>query len=196
MNSFHPLIQKVQEWLFWLSSRHKCVCFCWVPAHVGIPGNEEADTEAKNASTARNITCKVIPHSDMRRAIKDHILHKWQELWNSSPKNLKYKKIRPTVESWSSLYQNNRKNEVVLSRLRVGHTRLTHGHILVKGNAPVCDHCQQQVTVEHILVHCQKYTAVRRRHSLGNNIDAILGNDADIEKLIRFLKDINLFYEF
>ena len=42
-NSFHPLVQKVQEWLFLISRRHKSVSFCWVPSHVGIQGNEQAE---------------------------------------------------------------------------------------------------------------------------------------------------------
>ena len=33
-NSFHPLVQKVQEWLFWISCQHKSVRFCWVTSHV------------------------------------------------------------------------------------------------------------------------------------------------------------------
>ena len=42
-NSFHPLIQEAQEWLFKIKCRFKSVCFCWVPSHVGIKGNEKAD---------------------------------------------------------------------------------------------------------------------------------------------------------
>ena len=48
-NSSHPLVQKAQEWLFRISCRHKSVSFCWVPAHVGIHGNERADRKTKIA---------------------------------------------------------------------------------------------------------------------------------------------------
>ena len=45
----------------------------------------------------------------------------------------------------------NRRIEIVLTRLRIGHCRLTHGFILDGGSAPVCAHCDSFLTVEHIL---------------------------------------------
>ena len=55
-NSFHPLVQKVQEWLFRISCRHKSVRFCWAPSHVGVHGSELADREAKYAALSADIT--------------------------------------------------------------------------------------------------------------------------------------------
>ena len=54
-NSSHPLVQKAQEWLFRICCRHKSVSFCLVPAHVGIIGNERADSKAKIACNQREI---------------------------------------------------------------------------------------------------------------------------------------------
>ena len=42
-NSSHPLILKILEWLFLLKRRGREVSFCWVPAHVDVHGNEEAN---------------------------------------------------------------------------------------------------------------------------------------------------------
>ena len=78
-NSFHPLVQKVQEWLFRISCRHKSVCFFWVPSHVGIHGNELADREAKFAALSADITFDKLPPSDLKGPIRSYVLGEWQE---------------------------------------------------------------------------------------------------------------------
>ena len=46
----HLLVKDVQEWLYLLHSRKKGeVYLCWVPAHVGIKGNEDVSVAAKEA---------------------------------------------------------------------------------------------------------------------------------------------------
>ena len=46
----HTLVLKIQVLLAGLHSRRKDVSFCWVPSHVGLPGNEKADPVAKRTS--------------------------------------------------------------------------------------------------------------------------------------------------
>ena len=194
-NSSNPIVQQIMLCLCRLTSRSKQVHFCWVPAHVGIMGNELADREAKSVIARESITLNFIPHSDLKRVIHSYIKKKWQNHW-SSPElanNRKYKKIRESVDHWSSGYQKIRKTEVVLSRLRIGHTHITHQFLLEGGSAPECARCDEVLSVEHILVRCQIYNATRRKYGLlGKSISEILGDDADISSLVQFLKEINL----
>ena len=195
-NPSHPIVQKIQGWLCWLASRYKSVQFCWVPAHVGVRGNELADEEAKFASTLDSIDYRYIPHVDMKWPIRLYIKKKWQERWNDfSEKNLKYKKIRPLVDSWSSSFQRNRGFETRLSRLRIGHTYITHKFILQGDEPPICDICSTPLTVEHILVKCNKYIEKRRLHRIPNEIEEVLNDDADVDSIMAFLKDIEMFYD-
>ena len=145
-----------------------------------------------------SISLSRIPHSDMKKPIRDYILKKWQERWTSPllKNNKKYLKIRPSVAFWSSSYQCNRRNEKILTRLRIGHSRVTHSFLFDGSGPPECEHCNVPLTVEHILVFCKLYEDERRVYELhGKGIGTILGDDVDIENLINFLKDIELYFK-
>ena len=98
-NSFHPLVQKAQEWLFRLHIKFKKISFCWIPSHVGIDQNEVADQEAKEAAKLPSVNINSIPSVDMKGPIKQYILCKWHRQWNSPHlrTNLKYRNIRSSI---------------------------------------------------------------------------------------------------
>ena len=197
-NPFHPILQKIQEWLFKLHIKYKKIHFCWIPSHVGIQQNETVDKAAKEASLAANIDFKHIPHTDMKKTISHYINSKWQEKWSSPSliNNKKYRKIRPSVGMWISSSNPSRRYEIILTRLRIGHTRITHGFLFEGGRPPECDHCQVQLTVEHILVDCRKYVNQRiRHHTHDKELHILLDDDMDVDNIMEFLKEIDLFYK-
>ena len=76
----------------------------------------------------------------------------------------------------------NRKEEVVLCRLRIGHTYATHGYLLRGEDKPLCTTCRTPLTVGHILLVCPKY-AVKRTRYLGHisrdlTAQHLLGDDS------------------
>ena len=192
-NPQHPIIQRIQELLYKLSVKSKSVSFCWVPAHVGIQGNELADSEAKAVIT-KDILFHYIPVSDMKSAIRKHVKKKWQERWSSLDNNRKYRSIRNSITRWSSSYQKDRRTEIILSRLRIGHTHLTHKFLLEGSDAPECARCNTALSVEHILVHCPNYLAQRHRFNLFNkSLSELLNDEADVPALVGFLKATGLY---
>ena len=76
-------------------------------------------------------------------------------MWKSV-QNDKLRKIEGSVMQWKSSEQNNRRNEVVLCRLRLGHTKLTHGYLMEGKDPPLCNICGVPITVHHILAECRK----------------------------------------
>ena len=52
-NLLNPLVLDILEWLFLIEQRGQTVSFCWVPAHVGVQGNELADSLAKKSSLTK-----------------------------------------------------------------------------------------------------------------------------------------------
>ena len=195
----NSLIQEVQDWLVLLHSRKRIrVDFCWVPAHVGVEGNERADQAAKEAQRLPNVSDIKIPHSDFKEVIHNYTKRKWQHSWNSLANN-KLKMIRPLVSKWNSSNQKDRRTSLVLTRLRIGHTHYTHNYLIKSGDerqVPRCDVCRSDITVRHILIECEVFNQERRRHHLhGRSMEELLGDDCSVQSLVDFLKEINLFYE-
>jgi len=124
----NPLVLKVLEALYRVTNtKGKDVTFCWIPGHAGIQGNEHADRRAEEALNS-NITPLQLPYSDFIPHIKEHIAAKWQAKWNNETDN-KLHSIQPTIGIYKPGFRKNRREQVVLTRLRIGHTRLTATYI-------------------------------------------------------------------
>ena len=66
-----------------------------------------------------------IPFNNFKPFINRYIFDKWQTSWNKTHFN-KLKEIKPIIKESKSDISNIRREEVVLTRLRIGHTRITH----------------------------------------------------------------------
>ena len=99
----------------------------WVPSHVGLAGNSSADIAAK-AALLLPILNLPVPSSDFSSLIRYHSLKQWQESWNSETLN-KLHSVEPKVNVFN-LYRLPRRDEIIIHRLRIGHSYITHGHLL------------------------------------------------------------------
>ena len=70
-----------------------------------------------------------ISFSNFNPSINNYILEEWQTSWNNSIGN-KLLEMKPTIGKYQSVVQNIRKEEIVLARLRLGYTRVTHLYLL------------------------------------------------------------------
>ena len=195
----HQLIKEVQDWLALLYTRNRVkVDFCWVPAHVGIVGNERADNAAKEAALSQSVTNIPIQHNDFKEKIHKFCRDEWQDRWSSLTTNQKLKSIRTTVKKWNHPRMR-RRESIVLMKLRIGHTHLTHSFIFKSGDerqVPYCDTCRTDVTVRHLLTECHRFNCERRRNLLhGRSMEEFLAEDGLFDRVLNFLKQINLFYD-
>ena len=83
---------------------------------------------------------KAVPHTDMKRQIKEAIRRGWQDKWLSLDREgRKLREIKRDVGEWNSSYNKCRRIETALSHLRIGHTNITHSYLLQgQANPPEC----------------------------------------------------------
>jgi len=147
----HPLIRKVLVKCHQLILNHCDIVMCCIPGHVGIKGNGRADQAAKNSSDGPTHSHK-IPYSDFKPHIWKYVFSLWQTQWDSRVLN-KLHSIQPVLNVKSPCRATCRRDEVVLTKCRIGHTRLTHSHLMEKEPPPECiNPCQCPMTVKHILL--------------------------------------------
>jgi len=170
----HPFLRDIFK-LYASCIRHKSVVFCWVPSHVGIRGNERVDVLAGSASTGAIVNIKV-PYTDFIACAKVYFQHKWQHFWDQQIFN-KLQAVHPKLGCWPLSNRERRREQLVLCRLRIGHTYLTHRYLLAGEDPPVCVSCQEDLTVAHILIDCAEYAHFRHNYftvaTLGELFDTV-----------------------
>ena len=92
-----------------------------------------------------------------------------------------------------------RKHEVILARLRIGHSRLTHGFLICRGPQPFCEDYIVPLTVRHLIIECpslederEKYFSSFRNNDGSYSLGKILGSNFSEQKLFNFIKDIGI----
>ncbi|GFU85643.1 probable RNA-directed DNA polymerase from transposon X-element [Trichonephila clavipes] len=148
----HPTVIEIFLLLRKLERKGFDIIFSWVPGHVGILGNEQADTAARSMSDHMQWP---VCYQDLKTSTQNYICRVWQETWDQQVLN-KLHSIHPSTSHWAALPV--RRHDVRLSRLRIGHIRFTHRHLLLGENAPECASCKVPYSVYHILIDCPVFT--------------------------------------
>ena len=85
-----------------------------------------------------------------------------------------------------------RRDEVVLTRLRIGHTSLTHKYLLQGEEKPFCVGCDTDFTIRHILTECQDFGEIRRKYFKCTNLKDLF-SVVDPNRVLDFIKAIGLY---
>jgi len=131
----------------------------WIPAHVGIPGNELVDKAAKEASQLPGPPCRVSYNS-----IKSHIK---QDIKDPEIKHERTRKIYKDYKPRSDRkICNSRADQTLLARLRSGHhlSFRAYKHRIDQVTNPHCLHCPgEDHNLEHWLTKCAQTSSARMR---------------------------------
>ena len=155
----------------------------WIPAHVGIPGNELADKAAKEACTLSGPPCR-ISHSSIKSHIKQSI--KDGEILHERTRKI-YKDYRPKSDRKIC---NTRADQSLLARLRSGHhlSFRSYKHRNDQVTDPHCLFCPgEEHNLEHWLTKCAQTTGARMRifGTLDPSLQVLTTNPAGALELAR-----------
>ena len=94
-----------------------------------------------------------------------------------------------------------RKDEVVIHRIRIGHSRLTHSFLMEDAlkRKPRCNFCynerlriSHELTVKHIMIECKHFNNIRLRYHNAKNMGDLFER-FPLRYIIEFLKESGLY---
>ncbi|MBW0497547.1 hypothetical protein O181_037262, partial [Austropuccinia psidii MF-1] len=135
----------------------------WCPGHIGIAGNELADTEAKNAALDSTQTTFKLKHSLAKlsqETKKETNNNEFTEEETQCTNNLK-RKPQLLIAALNKL---EKAQSSILHQLRSEHVGLNKHlkHIHLRGD-PLCETCNRPESVNHFMTHCRQYKAQHKR---------------------------------
>ena len=83
--------------------------------------------------------------------------------WSEFLDNKLYK-IFPVLKECISCPRKKRKEEIVMARLHIGHSFVTHSFLLKGEEPPLCIGCDKRLTIEHILLTCSDFIEIIVSH--------------------------------
>jgi hypothetical protein len=182
---------------------------CWVPGHVGIYGNEQADKAAKIAAAADyNYNYNIIDCSNeidisltyLKRKVKESLLNSWYNYYNSTSVNKGsiYQNLQ-TQPAWKSLNLQLKTARIIWSsymQLKLGHGYFkSYLKRLPDYDSDRCDCDNRSIqSPAHLLLSCSKYAAeyskIKEKLQVSDlSLKLLLTTRDGILALFDFLKD-------
>ena len=186
-----------------LAKKNFDISLMWVPSHMGIRGNEQAEISANEAINADYINLSTVS-SDYRFLAKIYCTTDWQLQWSSGEHGRFTHSIFPKVtwQHWAKELKEDRRFIVNISRIAANHYRLgSHLQRINIINNAVCACGKEFETVNHILWNCHLFQRQRMKllqtkfqHLLGIDIRDIIGcrQYEFCKEIVEFLLDCNV----
>lgn len=131
------------------------VAIDWIPAHVGIRGNECADKVAKAGLLKTSIDFPIgLSLNDVTSTINSAQLCRWQQQWTMYFQHRPFYIVHNTILRTPTFVGSTRRTQRLMSRMRLGRVSLNYTLFLIgKHDTGLCP-CGQIETVHHYLFQC------------------------------------------
>ncbi|VDI72395.1 Hypothetical predicted protein [Mytilus galloprovincialis] len=137
----------------------------WIPSHVGLSGNEMADTAAKKALSIETcITSIPLYKEDIKCLCKNLLKKMWQQYWENNTKSKQLHTIQNDVNFCITIPKSTRERERTLFKLRSSYIFTNKfKYTMGKCNSELCDTCLVVDDMQHYLFNCRKYIPQRQK---------------------------------
>ena len=190
----HSLVVSLPLMVGWkLSDKGTCISFCWVPSHCDIEGNERVDQLAEEP-LEQNLDPQVsVDYTDMKPLVNSYIQRLVQTKWDVAVHGRDFYLVKPRLGPPKKFQHLTRAEEVVITRLRIGHTKATKSNILSWGPPTGCHHCGQTLTTDHMLLECALLQECRDENYTVDSLNALFQTISEA-CIVEFLRETGIFY--
>ena len=101
--------------------------------------------------------------------------------------------LKPTLGTPKKFQHLTRAEAVVITRLRIGHTKATKSHILSRGPPTTCHHCGQTLTIDHMLLECAVLQECRDEYYTADSLNTLFETTPET-CIVEFLREAGFFY--
>ncbi|XP_034171030.2 uncharacterized protein LOC117600134 [Osmia lignaria lignaria] len=190
-SSYNDTIQQIIETHQKIISNANKIQIIWIPSHVGITGNEKVDQAAREAVDASQTVYNKLCLDEALKMTKKKLRSQWETEWKTTASTRSLNINKKFFKTHTTHTEQPRREQVAISRIRIGHTKTTHSYLLTKDPVPRCEECHAQLTIDHLILNCPKYDTIRRKYTLKSLIKDNL-EDKISHDLLKFLKETEL----
>ena len=114
-----------------------------------------------------------VRNTDMKPLVIPYIQKLVQTKWDVGLHGRDLYLVKPTLGPPKKFHHLTRTEKVVITRLRIGHTKATKSHILSRGPLTGCHHCGQTLTTDHMLLECAVLQECRDEYYTVDSLNAL-----------------------
>jgi ribonuclease HI len=184
-----PIVQKIRENITKL--KNVGISFLWIPSHHDVKGNEIVDTLAKSSLDKTVNPNFKYQFSDYKQFIKKYLHNLWNENWKNS-KQTKLLHVQELVPHKFETFGLHKMDIIKLNRLKIGHCRFTHKHIIEKMQPPLCE-CGQILSILHIFNDCKNKALQTSKTRFKITDIKVLCDTTKFENVKKFLTELKLY---
>jgi hypothetical protein len=171
---------KVERMMNQIYSKKEHPILLWVPGHASIQENKKTDQQAKTALQGESNKNYITVAQDWKNWIKQKQEEIRQAEWTAFDNPMVT--VKPRIKKNNGEQAFTRRDQVIISRLRMGYTRLTHGYRVDLNLSPECGDCGVRLTVDHLL---WDYPTLRRQRIECNiSKEKLSGDEGKIRRMI------------